>query len=68
MRVTIVELHCELTGNGPDLVLLHPVGLDHTFMGPFLAMAARGYRVIDVDLRGHGVRHPRSPPRISRIM
>jgi len=48
------RLACAVDGSGPDLVLLHPVGLDHTFMAPWLAQAARGRRVIAVDLRGHG--------------
>ena len=47
-------LACTVQGSGPDLVLLHPVGLDRTFMAPHLAEAARGSRVIAVDLRGHG--------------
>ena len=45
---------CAVAGSGPDLVLLHPVGLDHTFMMPWLAQAGRGHRVVAVDLRGHG--------------
>jgi 3-oxoadipate enol-lactonase len=53
-----VTLHCEVTGAGRDLVLLHPVGLDRTFWQSLAAVAARTHRVIAVDLRGHG----RSPP------
>jgi 3-oxoadipate enol-lactonase len=48
------KLACTVHGSGPDLVVLHPVGLDHTFMVPWLEPAARGYRVIGIDLRGHG--------------
>lgn len=48
------KLACAVEGSGPDLVLLHPVGLDHTFMAPWLAQAARGHRVVAIDLRGHG--------------
>jgi 3-oxoadipate enol-lactonase len=51
---TAVELACTITGSGPDLVLLHPVGLDRTFMAPCLEKAARNHRVLAVDLRGHG--------------
>ena len=49
-----VDLHCAVSGNGPDLVLLHPVGLDHTFWDSLAAAASRDHRVIRVDLRGHG--------------
>jgi 3-oxoadipate enol-lactonase len=50
----IVDLHCRVTGAGPDLVLLHPVGLDHTFWPALVAAASRTHRVVAVDLRGHG--------------
>lgn len=53
-----VELHCAVTGEGPDLVLLHPVGLDHTFWQALVTAASHTHRVVAVDLRGHG----RSPP------
>ena len=58
---TVCNLHCEVDGSGPDLVVLHPVGLDLTFMGPFLTTATRGFRVVGIDLRGHG-RSPAAPP------
>ena len=55
------KLACAAQGSGPDeLVLLHPVGLDHTFMVPWLEQAARGHRVIGIDLRGHGASPPAS--------
>jgi 3-oxoadipate enol-lactonase len=50
-----MDLHCAVAGDGPDLVLLHPVGLDHTFWGPLAAAASRFQRVLSVDLRGHGL-------------
>ena len=49
-----LNLHCAVSGNGPDLVLLHPVGLDHTFWESLAAAASRDHRVLRVDLRGHG--------------
>lgn len=51
-------LHAEVSGAGPDLVLLHPVGLDHTFWTALVDEASRSHRVVALDLRGHG----RSPP------
>ena len=49
-----LDLHCAVSGNGPDLVLLHPVGLDHTFWESLAAAASRDHCVLRVDLRGHG--------------
>lgn len=46
------DLACIVAGSGPDLVLLHPVGLDRTFWGPLASAPA--HRVVSVDLRGHG--------------
>jgi len=51
-------LHCVVRGSGPDLVVLHPAGLDHSFMGGLAEAASASHRVISVDLRGHGA----SPP------
>jgi 3-oxoadipate enol-lactonase len=55
-----LALHCELTGSGPDLVLLHPAGLDARFMSALTEAAAATHRVIGIDLRGHG-RSPGAP-------
>ena len=51
---SVVDLHGETRGEGPDLVLLHPVGLDGTFWAPLAAAAAATHRVTALDLRGHG--------------
>ncbi|WP_246204523.1 alpha/beta fold hydrolase [Streptomyces tailanensis] len=51
-------LHHSVTGTGPDVVLLHGVGLDHTMWRRLLPELTTGHRVITVDLRGHGA----SPP------
>jgi 3-oxoadipate enol-lactonase len=53
-----VRLAYESVGDGPALVLLHPVGLDRSFWPPLLPQAAARQRVIAVDLAGHG----ESPP------
>lgn len=42
-------------GSGRPVVLLHDLGLSAAAMGPlWAALAARGYRVIALDWRGHG--------------
>jgi|LauGreDrversion4_2_1035121.scaffolds.fasta_scaffold00447_12 3-oxoadipate enol-lactonase len=46
-------LNCVIVGQGPDLMVLHPAGLDHSFMGRLIEAAAATHRVIGVDLRGH---------------
>lgn len=50
-----VDLYCETLGSGPDLVILHPAGLDHTFMKALMDDASSSHRVLGVDLRGHGL-------------
>ncbi|WP_079179047.1 alpha/beta fold hydrolase [Streptomyces humi] len=48
-------LHHEVHGcDGPDLVLLHGVGLDRTMWARCLPALAERHRVTLVDLRGHG--------------
>jgi 3-oxoadipate enol-lactonase len=49
-----VKLFYTVLGEGPAVVLLHPMPCDHRFwLGAAEALAAR-YRVIIPDLRGHG--------------
>jgi 3-oxoadipate enol-lactonase len=48
------ELVFDIAGEGPPVVLLHPVGLDATFWGGLPGRLARGRRVVAVDLAGHG--------------
>jgi 3-oxoadipate enol-lactonase len=43
-----------LEGEGPNVVLLHPVGLDLTSWDGVASRLAARYRVLRVDLRGHG--------------
>jgi len=44
----------EVTGKGPDLVLLHPFPTNHHIWDPIAERLAAYYRVILPDLRGHG--------------
>lgn len=52
-----------VSGNpeGPDLVLLHGVGLDRSMWDRVLPALERDHRVIRVDLRGHGASRPAAP-------
>lgn len=44
----------EITGTGPAILLLHPIGLDHSFWGGLVGTLAATHCVIAVDLPGHG--------------
>ncbi|MEV0401313.1 alpha/beta fold hydrolase [Actinoallomurus sp. NPDC050550] len=52
------------TGQGPDLVLIHGVGLDRSMWDRCLPELTRHHRVTVVDLRGHG-RSPRAEPGVT---
>jgi 3-oxoadipate enol-lactonase len=54
LRVDGRRIAYDVTGSGPDLVLLHPVGLDAGYWAGHAARLAVDHRVIAVDLRGHG--------------
>jgi 3-oxoadipate enol-lactonase len=54
-------LHHKIEGSGPHVVLLHPVGLDLTFLEPVAAELCRSFAVLSIDLRGHG-QSPALPP------
>jgi 3-oxoadipate enol-lactonase len=47
------QLFYEASGEGPEVVLLHPTPVDHRFWQP-LASSLSGYRLLLPDLRGHG--------------
>lgn len=41
-------------GDGPAIVLLHPIGLDRTWWSPFVDALGSRYRLIAIDQLGHG--------------
>ena len=47
------SLNYEVGGNGPRVVLLHPVGLDLTFLSPVASILRQGFKVLTLDQRGH---------------
>jgi pimeloyl-ACP methyl ester carboxylesterase len=47
-------LHHAVEGSGPRVLLLHPVGLDLTFLQPLAQLLAARHQVMLMDLRGHG--------------
>jgi len=48
------QLAYEVTGSGPDVVLLHPFPLHHHFWDGVLDQLAARYRLFLPDLRAHG--------------
>jgi len=54
-------LHCQATGQGPLVVLLHGISEDSTSWEPVIGPLATTHRVLALDLRGHG-RSPAHPP------
>jgi pimeloyl-ACP methyl ester carboxylesterase len=48
------QLVYEITGSGPDVVLLHPFPLHHGFWDGVLDQLSSRYRLILPDLRAHG--------------
>jgi 3-oxoadipate enol-lactonase len=48
------DIYYEVLGAGPDLVLLHAFPLNHHLWRPIAERLASSFRVILMDLRGHG--------------
>lgn len=48
------KLNYEIVGHGPHVVLLHPVGLDLTFLAPLAQALKDEFTVLSVDQAGHG--------------
>ena len=55
-------LHFDRTGDGPAVLLLHPVGLDRTFWADLPARLSQTRTVVTVDTRGHGRSQPAERP------
>jgi pimeloyl-ACP methyl ester carboxylesterase len=54
-KISGVDIHWEETGAGPAVVLVHGLSDWHRTWSPIAPLlAARGYRVVAVDLPGHG--------------
>lgn len=54
-------LRHSVAGAGPDVVLLHGVGLDHTMWDRCVPPLVEAHRVTTLDLRGHGSSATASP-------
>ena len=56
------RLYYEIEGDGQTIVLLHAVGLDLTCWEAQVEVLAPRFRVLRVDLRGHGRSDVPPPP------
>ena len=57
---TTIEERSDAGTDTARVLLLHPVGIDSTFLAGLSAALAKGFRVMRMDLRGHG-RSPAEP-------
>ncbi len=56
------RIYYEMEGEGPTVLLLHPVGLDTSCWEAQVPALAPSFRVLRVDLRGHGRSNTPPPP------
>lgn len=49
-----MKIFKEITGHGPDVVLIHGWGCDHRYMQPIAKLLEKHYRVTNVDVAGVG--------------
>lgn len=54
LKLENCDLYYQETGNGDPVVLVHGMGSDHTAWGGLVTLLQTNYRVLAVDLRGHG--------------
>lgn len=54
LRSSDAQLFYEVGGNGPDVILLHPFPLNHSFWKGVIDTLSTRYRVVTPDLRAHG--------------
>ncbi len=57
-----LRLHYRIEGQGPVVLLLHPVGLDLTWWEPQVEALRSEFQVLRLDFRGHGESAIASPP------
>jgi 3-oxoadipate enol-lactonase len=48
------RLHHVVEGEGPWVTLVHSLAADHSLFSPQAKLLARGFRVLSLDIRGHG--------------
>lgn len=54
LAIELESLHCEISGSGEPLVLIHGLGSASTVWKPIRNLLDQDFQVISVDLPGHG--------------
>ena len=62
LKVNGLQLHYQLDGQGPAVLLLHPVGLDLTWWDLQVEALRSEFQVLRMDFRGHGKSAIAPPP------
>jgi len=62
LKVNGLQLHYQLDGQGPPVLLLHPVGLDLSWWEPQVEALRSEFQVLRMDFRGHGKSAMAPPP------
>jgi 3-oxoadipate enol-lactonase len=57
-----IELHYELSGSGPPIVLTHSFLCDGSMFREQVVALSRSHRLINIDMRGHGRSGPSESP------
>jgi 3-oxoadipate enol-lactonase len=57
-----LRLRYQIDGQGPVVLLLHPVGLDLTWWEPQVAALRSEFQILRLDFRGHGESALAAPP------
>ena len=52
------KIYYEITGKGKDLILIHGAWTSHTWWRWQIPVLSRNYRVLSMDVRGHGLSTP----------
>jgi 3-oxoadipate enol-lactonase len=62
LKVNGLRLHYQIEGQGPVVMLLHPVGLDLTWWEAQVEALRSEFQVLRIDFRGHGKSAIAPPP------
>lgn len=62
IETTKGDINYKVDGKGPTIVLLHPIGMDAAIWNSYVAQWKERYRLITIDMLGHGDSSPLLSP------